>query len=366
MNRILMFVTVGILALRAEAAVDDERIREYRILVPQRLLPLLHAPEIHQELHLTREQVTSLEVVFSEIDGEWFRARNLPAKKAMEQIEVLEQKAREWSKDNLDVKQRTRLEQLERQAQGSRVILRRDVSKELRVDEAQQPQFAKLAATTDVALSQLQNATMRGEATSELQKRAESAKQAENDLWMRLVQGDTKVRLQRMLGKPLDTSGLKRIYPMAPEFVAVDDWINSEPVTLKELRGKVVLVHFYAFQCHNCHANFEIYRRWHEELSQQGVVVIGIQTPETPEERKPASVREAAKQRKLEFPILIDTESENWKAWGNTMWPTVYVVDKNGYIRLWWQGELQWQGATGDKTIEDAVRLALAEPFPSE
>ncbi|HAC90510.1 MAG TPA: hypothetical protein DCF63_07725 [Planctomycetaceae bacterium] len=63
----------------------------------------------------------------------------------------------------------------------------------------------------------------------------------------------------------------------------------------------------------------------------------------------------------FEFPVLIDLKSENWNAWGNTMWPTVYVIDKKGYIRSWWQGELNWQGATGDKSIENLVDELLAE-----
>ncbi len=131
---------------------------------------------------------------------------------------------------------------------------------------------------------------------------------------------------------------------------------------VKELRGKVVLVHFYAFQCHNCHANFEIYRRWHDQWHEKGVVVVGIQTPETSQERDPAAVKSAAAERKLEFPIIVDVASKNWDAWGNTMWPTVYVVDKNGYLRQWWAGELNWKGATGDKTIEQVVDQLLAEP----
>jgi len=58
---------------------------------------------------------------------------------------------------------------------------------------------------------------------------------------------------------------------------------------------------------------------------------------------------------------LVDVSSKNWDAWGNTMWPTVYVVDKNGYIRWLWQGELNWQGATGDKSIEKLVDELLEE-----
>ena len=84
--------------------------------------------------------------------------------------------------------------------------------------------------------------------------------------------------------------------------------------------------------------------------------MIGIQTPETSLERKPDAIREAAQERDLQFPILIDLDSENWKAWSNTMWPTVYVIDRDGYIRHWWQGELNWKGATGDQTIEGLVQ----------
>ena len=94
--------------------------------------------------------------------------------------------------------------------------------------------------------------------------------------------------------------------------------------------------------------------------------MIGIQTPETAREREPDAVKAAAAERKLKFPILVDLASENWKAWGNTMWPTVYVVDKNGYLRQWWQGELNWQGATGDQSIEQTVEAALKEPFAGE
>ncbi len=112
----------------------------------------------------------------------------------------------------------------------------------------------------------------------------------------------------------------------------------------------------------NCHANFEIYRRWHEQWREKGVVVVGIQTPETSQERDPAAVKSAAAERTLEFPIMVDVASKNWDAWGNTMWPTVYVVDKNGYLRQWWQGELNWKGATADKTIEQVVEQLLAEP----
>ena len=139
------------------------------------------------------------------------------------------------------------------------------------------------------------------------------------------------------------------------------EWAGTGRTSLESERGKVVLVHFYAFQCHNCVANFKHYNRWHETLSKKGVTVIGIQTPETSAERDSKLVQKAAKEQGFGFPVLIDLKNSNWDAWGNTMWPTVYVIDKNGYIRSWWQGELNWQGATGDQTIETLVDELLME-----
>ncbi len=112
---------------------------------------------------------------------------------------------------------------------------------------------------------------------------------------------------------------------------------------------------------HNCIANFGHYRRWDETLRDKGVRVIGIQTPETAAEKRSDRVRAAAEKDKFHFPVLIDLENQNWKAWGNTMWPTVYIIDKRGYIRFWWQGELNWQGATVDQKIDSLINRLVAE-----
>jgi peroxiredoxin len=151
--------------------------------------------------------------------------------------------------------------------------------------------------------------------------------------------------------------------PFEPTPAKVDSghWAGASATNLADQRGKVVLLHFYAFQCPNCIANFEHYKRWHETLSSRGVSVIGIQTPETNAERDVQQVQRAAKDKGFTFPVLVDVKSSNWDAWANTMWPTVYVIDKQGYIRFWWQGELNWQGATVDKTIETLVEDLLQE-----
>ena len=335
---------------------------EYRALVPHCLLALLHAPEVHAEIQLTKPQVTALEAFFAKVDRVWFPARIQPGDKQMQIQEELEQRVRHWLAANLSASQRERLRQLEMQAQSVRMLLRTDLAAEFKLSPEQQGKFVELAQKTAAAQAAVQKGAPQNEALEALQAKATAATLAEQDALKTILTAQQLEQLRKALGEPFPTAKLTRIYPMAPELVKVEHWINSKPLTLAELRGKVVLVHFYAFQCHNCHANFDIYRRWHEKLRDKGVVVLGIQTPETPRERDPAAVKAAAAERDLEFPILVDLESENWKAWGNTMWPTVYVVDKNGYLRHWWQGELNWQGATGDKTIESIVERALAEP----
>ncbi|RLT21233.1 MAG: hypothetical protein DWI29_02335 [Planctomycetota bacterium] len=335
---------------------------ENRSLVPRQLMALLHAPEIHQELKLSSKQVTELESLFAQIDGPWFQLRNQSPQQQLPILDSLDLRVHSWLAEHTTTEQRQRLRQIELQAQSVRMLLGNDLAVELKLDSMQQERFAKLARSTEAAQSALQKAVMSGEPSDELQSKAKAAAKAEHDAVGKVLKPEQARRLQEMLGESFEIAKLKRIYPMAPEFVAVEDWLNSKPLTLKGLRGKVVLVHFYAFQCHNCHANFEIYRRWHEQWREKGVVVVGIQTPETTQERDPVAVKSAAAERKLEFPIMVDVASKNWEAWGNTMWPTVYVVDKNGYLRQWWQGELNWKGATGDKTIEQAVQQLLVEP----
>jgi peroxiredoxin len=350
-----------VLMSSANASSPESVSKEFRSLVPRQVMPLLHAPEIHQELKFSKTQVAELEALFSEIDSSWFQSRILPIEKQLPVLDSIDQRVQQWLADHTTKEQRARLLQIELQAQSVRMLLRADLADQLKLESTQQNRMAELARATVAAQAALQTALNQGVPSDDLQSKATAAAKAEQDAVKKVLKPDQQMKLAQLLGEPFELSKLNRIYPMAPEFVPVTSWVNSKPVTLKELRGKVVLVHFYAFQCHNCHANFEIYRRWHDQLRSKGVEVVGIQTPETAQERNPDAVKSAATERKLEFPILVDLESKNWAAWGNTMWPTVYVVDKNGYIRHWWQGELNWKGATADKTIENVVEQLLAE-----
>ena len=111
----------------------------------------------------------------------------------------------------------------------------------------------------------------------------------------------------------------------------------------------------------NCHRNYPWYRGWDDELSTRGLKIVGVHTPETNTERDVESVAQRAVDARLEFPILVDNERTTWNAWGNRVWPSVYVIDKQGYLRYWWFGELNWRDAGGQTILRDKILELLAE-----
>lgn len=325
--------------------------------VPQNLLRLVHAPEVQRELGVGEANREAFETLLREVDREWWPARILPPDQQRQLIAKLEAKWMTGLETCLGADAVARLRQLELQSQGSRVLARPDVREILKLNSSQTQQLDTLFEETD----RLAEPASKPEPPEEAVAAYRKAVSGEPSQAVAILSPEQGKRLSALFGDAFETAKLERIYPLAPELIPSGHLVGDRLPTLRSLRGKVVLVHFYAYQCHNCVANFNIYKRWTTELRQRGVEVIGIQTPETANERDPAKVIGAAEQEGFQFPVLIDLESENWKAWGNTMWPTVYVIDKNGYIRFWWQGELNWQGATGDQKIETLVEALLRE-----
>ncbi len=147
----------------------------------------------------------------------------------------------------------------------------------------------------------------------------------------------------------------------APEFRDVTQWINSEPLTMTKLRGKVVVVHFWTNGCSNCVNNDHHYKAWQERYADKDVVIVGVHTPETAGERDIARIKAQAAKHGLKFPIAVDNDSATWKAWNNRYWPTVYVVDRRGRVRYGWEGELSYNGANGEEVVRTLVDALLME-----
>jgi peroxiredoxin len=146
----------------------------------------------------------------------------------------------------------------------------------------------------------------------------------------------------------------------------VTRWINSDPLTMKGLRGKVVVVHFWTHGCYNCVNNYEHYRAWQKRYAGRDVVIVGIHSPETPGERDLERVALQAARNGLKFPIAVDNDGANWGAWKNDVWPTVYVVDRAGAVRYAWEGELNYRGQKGEATVRRVIDSLLAESVPTE
>ncbi len=144
----------------------------------------------------------------------------------------------------------------------------------------------------------------------------------------------------------------------APDFTGNDSWLNTRgdrPLSLRELRGRVVLVDFWTYTCINCLRTFPALRAWQERYSRDGLVIVGVHTPEFAFERQRDNVARAVEDNDLRYPIAQDNEYATWNAWGNQYWPAKYLVDARGRVRYAHFGE----GAYGE--TERAIRTLLEE-----
>jgi thiol-disulfide isomerase/thioredoxin len=144
-------------------------------------------------------------------------------------------------------------------------------------------------------------------------------------------------------------------YGAAPELAGLDAWFNSEPLTLAGLRGKVVLVDFWTFGCINCLRTLPYVNKWAEAYRSQGLVVVGVHTPEFPFERSASSLQAAMKRFGVKHPVAQDNRYATWQAWSNQYWPAAYLVDAHGRVRYKHFGEGEY-----DRT-EAAIRTLLAD-----
>jgi len=124
-----------------------------------------------------------------------------------------------------------------------------------------------------------------------------------------------------------------------PGFEAAAGWLNSPPLTPDELRGKVVLVDFWTYTCINWLRTLAWVRAWAEKYENDGLVVIGVHTPEFPFERDEDNVREAVQEMAIRYPVALDPDFGVWNAFSNSYWPAIYIADADGRIRYHHYGE---------------------------
>ncbi len=154
---------------------------------------------------------------------------------------------------------------------------------------------------------------------------------------------------------PIDTSTLFNANDPAPELAGITHWLNTNALTLKQLRGKVVLIDFWTYTCINCIRTLPHVTKWYDTYHDKGFVVIGVHTPEFEFEKETKNVQKAVERFGIHYPVAQDNDYGTWKAFNNRYWPAEYLIDPKGNIRRTHFGEGEY-----DQT-EQAIRALLKE-----
>jgi len=132
-------------------------------------------------------------------------------------------------------------------------------------------------------------------------------------------------------------------------------WINSEPLSMADLRGKVVLVDFWTYTCINCIRTFPFLKQWNARYEDDGLVIIGVHTPEFKFEEVLENVVQATQDNSIVWPVALDNRYVTWRGYSNRFWPAKYLIDKEGVVRYTHFGEGQYA------ETEEKIRELLAE-----
>src|SRR5262245_4878837 len=180
--------------------------------------------------------------------------------------------------------------------------------------------------------------------TQALQNKVEESTSAQDQL--RKLRGNTR--------EVAATTSLKD-YGRAPELTGLTDWINSKPLTMEKLRGKVVLIDFWTYSCINCLRTLPHVKAWYHAYRNKGLVVIGVHTPEFAFEHVPSNVRGAVHRLGVRYPVALDNDLGTWNAYRNQYWPAKYLIDRSGHLRYYHFGEGSYD------TTESRIRTLLGE-----
>jgi thiol-disulfide isomerase/thioredoxin len=164
---------------------------------------------------------------------------------------------------------------------------------------------------------------------------------------------------QQMASRPNHLS----VEGQMPSFNKGGEWLNSKPLSPADLRGKVVLIEFWTYTCINWRRQLPYVRAWADKYKSQGLVVIGVHTPEFSFEKNIDNVRQAVKDTRVDFPVVMDNDHSIWSAFNNEAWPALYFVDAKGRIRhhLFGEGEYQESEMILQQLLREVGTGAISE-----
>ncbi|MCB1758574.1 MAG: redoxin domain-containing protein [Gammaproteobacteria bacterium] len=160
----------------------------------------------------------------------------------------------------------------------------------------------------------------------------------------------------------LPANAARNMPRIAPEFThaEAEAWLNAAPLSLRSLRGRVVLVDFWTFDCWNCYRSFPWLHSLERRHAEAPFAVIGVHTPEFEHERQKSRLLEKIEEYRLTHPIMIDNDFSYWNAVGSRYWPSFYLIDKQGMIRATFFGQTDVGSAQAHK-IDAMIDTLLAE-----
>ena len=141
--------------------------------------------------------------------------------------------------------------------------------------------------------------------------------------------------------------------PLAPEIVS-NLWLNSKPLSPQDLRGHVVVVEFWTFDCINCRDVIPSVRSWHEKYANQGLIVVGVHSPEFAYEKETDGVQRAIKELNIPYPVALDNDFKIWNSFNVWAWPSWFILDKQGRIRFSHVGEGAYEES--EQTIQQLLK----------
>lgn len=326
--------------------------------IPHPLTMLLRDWVVRTELGLDPEQASAVERSLDNVELPLWQLRDLPPTERTARAGHLIARLRQEIFQTLSARQIERLDEIALRAEGIQGVLSPRYASRLRLSSVQRDKMREGLEAMNAQLAALRRETSAGaDATALWTYKA----QAEREILAVLSESQRNLLLA-LMGAPFDFSRVEPIACRAPEIRGVETWIHSEPLTLAQLRGQVVALHFYTFGCINCIRNLPHYNAWHASFPSDRFKIIGIHRPETEGERVGETVRRKAVEAGIAYPVAIDNDSANWDAWANRVWPSVYLIDKRGFVRYWWYGEMNWQDTEGEKWMRSRIEQLLAEP----
>lgn len=173
--------------------------------------------------------------------------------------------------------------------------------------------------------------------------------------WFPAITIEQNTTLEKELNMLRESQGIRPM-TQAPELVGITDWINTEPLTLAQLHGTVILLDFWTYTCINCIRTLPHVQQWYDSYKEYDFTIIGIHTPEFAFEKSIQNVQNAIDRFGITYPVALDSNYQTWNAYNNHYWPAHYLIDQQGTIVKTHFGEGNYV------EMEDAIRALLNIP----